>query len=125
MSSTLMKTAEALVAHCRNGTEAEGLNTLYHPDCVSVEAMGMGGGPREFSGLDAIRGKHDYWNATNEVTGGSVDGPFPHGDDRFAVIFDMSGREKATGKEFAMREVAVYHVDPAGKITREEFFYGA
>ncbi len=45
-----------------------------------------------------------------------------HGDDRFAVIFEASGKEKATGKPFSMKEVAVYHVAD-GKIVREEFFY--
>ena len=44
-----------------------------------------------------------------------------HGDDRFAVIFDVAAREKASGKEMVMKEVAIYHVAD-GKIVREEFF---
>jgi ketosteroid isomerase-like protein len=47
--------------------------------------------------------------------------PFLHGDDRFAVIFDIDATEKATGQRMPMREVAVYHVAD-GRIVREEFF---
>ena len=51
-----------------------------------------------------------------------VEGPFLHGDDRFAVIFEMETSPKAGGERTRMREVAVYHTE--GKIVREEFFYG-
>ncbi|MFD2856413.1 nuclear transport factor 2 family protein [Seohaeicola zhoushanensis] len=57
-----------------------------------------------------------------EVTGGTISDPMLHGDDRFAVVFEMQGKEKATGKAFDMKEVGVYHVKD-GKIVREEFFY--
>ena len=46
----------------------------------------------------------------------------PHGEDRFAVIFEAAGRDKSSGDTFEMKEVAVYHVAD-GKIVREEFFY--
>lgn len=124
MSATaLSKLAHALVAHCRNRTEAEGLATLYHPDAVSVEAMAMpGSDSRETTGVAAIRGKHDWWNATFETLSDNVDGPFLHGDDRFAVIFEVETRNRETGETSAMKEVGVYHV-AAGRIVREEFFY--
>ena len=57
-----------------------------------------------------------------EVTGGSVSDPMLHGEDRFAVIFEVSGHEKESGTAFDMKEVAIYHV-AGGKIVREEFFY--
>lgn len=114
--------AEELVAGCRDGREVANLDKLYAPDAVSVEAAAMGEMGREAKGLDAIKAKHDWWNSTQEVTGGTVSDPMMHGDDRFAVIFEVQGREKASGKAFEMREVAVYHVD-GGKIVREEFFY--
>ena len=114
--------AEELVAGCREGREAENLDKLYAPDAVSVEAGAPPGQSREAQGLDAIRGKHAWWNAAMEVTEASVSDPMPHGENRFAVIFEIRGREKESGKSFDMKEVAVYHV-AEGKIVREEFFY--
>lgn len=114
--------ADALVAGCREGREAENLGALYAEDAVSVEAADQGGG-REAHGLEAIRAKHAWWDANVEMTGGSVSDPMPHGDDRFAVIFEAAGRDKASGEAFEMREVAIYTVAD-GKIVREEFFYG-
>ena len=77
---------------------------------------------REATGLDAIRGKHEWWTGNMEMMGGSISDPMLHGDDRFAVVFEVQGKEKASGTTFDMKEVAVYHVAD-GKIVREEFFY--
>lgn len=120
---TLKDIAAELVAGCREGREVENLATLYAPDAVSVEAMDHTGAGRETRGLDGIRGKHAWWDSAMEVTGGRVSDPMLHGDDRFAVIFEVQGREKATDKPFDMTEVAVYHVKN-GRIVREEFFSG-
>jgi ketosteroid isomerase-like protein len=120
-SMTLSEIAQELVAGCRDGRERANLDRLYAPDAVSVEAMDMGGG-RETHGVAGIHGKHDWWAGafvTHELT---VEGPFVHGDDRFAVIFGMDTTDKTTGKRSQGREVAVYHVKD-GKIVREEFFY--
>ncbi len=114
--------ANELVEGCRTNQESVNLERLYAPDAVSVEAMDQGNG-RETKGLDGIRAKHSWWAETFEVTGGQVSDPMIHGDDRFAVIFEVQGREKASGESFDMKEVAVYHV-AEGKIVREEFFYG-
>ena len=114
--------ADALVAANRNQTEAQLLDEHYAQDAVSVEAAAQGDMPREAKGLDAIRAKHAWWNENMEMTGGSVSEPMLHGDDRFAVIYEASGREKATGETFEMKEIAVYHVAD-DKIVREEFFY--
>ncbi len=119
----LKELAQELVAGCREGREKENLGKLYADNAVSVEAMDMSGQGREVKGIEAIRGKHEWWENTMEVTGGEVSDPMIHGTDRFAVIFEMQGKEKASGKEFDMKEVAVYHTK-SGKITREEFFYG-
>ena len=119
---TLDEIARELVAGCREGRERENLDKLYATDAVSVEAADTGPG-RETAGLDGIRGKHDWWDSNFEVTGGTVSDPFPHGDDRFAVIFEMTTRNRQTGEESGMKEVAVYHVAD-GRIVREEFFYG-
>lgn len=120
---TLSELAHELVAGCREGRARENLHKLYAADAVSVEAADMGNG-REAHGLAAIDGKHAWWEANHTMTGGKVDGPFLHGDDRFAVIFLAEGTSNADGKAFSMSEVAVYHAKD-GKIVREEFFYGA
>lgn len=118
---TLQELANELVAGCREGRARANLTKLYAADAVSVESADMGGG-RETHGLQGIDGKHQWWEDNHTVTGGKVDGPFLHGDDRFAVMFASEGTTKADGKPFQMAEVGVYHVKD-GKIVREEFFY--
>ena len=117
---TLKAIADELVAGCREDRARENLDKLYAPDAVSVEPTYMGGG-RETVGLAGIHGKHDWWEATFEVPALTVEGPFLHGDDRFAVIFEMETVNKASGERGTAREVGVYHVRD-GKIVREEFF---
>ncbi len=113
--------ADELVAGCRKNQATANLDALYSVDAVSVEATDQGMG-RESVGLDAIRGKHAWWESNMEASGGSVSDPMLHGENRFAVIFEVQGKEKATGTKFDVKEVAVYHVAD-GKIVREEFFY--
>lgn len=117
----LIEIANELVAGCRESREAENLDKLYAPDAVSVEAMDMGQG-REVVGVDGIKGKHAWFDSMYEILSGEISDPFPHGDDRFAVIFQMNAKNKETGVVEDMKEVAVYHV-AGGKIVREEFFY--
>jgi ketosteroid isomerase-like protein len=118
---TLKEIADELVAGCREDRTRENLDKLYATDAVSVEPTDMGGG-RETVGLQGIHGKHDWWEANFDVPALTVEGPFLHGDDRFAVIFDMETVNKASGERRKDREVGVYHVQ-GGKIVREEFFY--
>jgi ketosteroid isomerase-like protein len=117
----LMEIAKELVAGCREGRETENIHKLYAPDAVSVESADQGAG-REAKGMEAILGKHAWWRGAHEIHGGSADGPYPHGDDRFAVIFEMDVTQKESGQRFQMKEVGIYHVAD-GKIVREEFFY--
>ena len=119
---TLNEIANELVAGCRENRAKANLQKLYAPDAVSVEAADMGNG-RTVTGIAAIEGKHDWWEGAMTVHEQKVGGPFAHGDDRFAVTFDVDYTEKATGKRDTMQEVAVYQVAD-GKIVREEFFYG-
>lgn len=120
--ASLQDIAHALVAHCRNGTEDEGLNTLYAEDAVSIEAADPpGGGDRKTAGLDGIRGKHAFWNENFDVHALDVEGPFIHGEDRFGVIFSVDASEKATGSRFSMKEIGLYRVKDR-KIIEERFF---
>ena len=119
---TLNDIAAELVAGCREGRAAENLDKLYAADAVSVEAadpMGMG---REAQGIDAIKGKHEWWENAFEVLESNVSDPYPHGDDQFAVRFSLKAKSKENGEVSDMDEIAVYHVAD-GKIVREEFFY--
>ncbi len=118
---TLNEIGHELVAGCREGRERANLDRLYAPGAVSVEAADIGGG-RESAGIAAIHGKHEWWQNAHTIHGTSVEGPFMHGDDRFAVMFDMDVTNKESGQRMQMREVGVYHVAD-GKIVREEFFY--
>ena len=118
----LKKIADELVAGCREDRAKENLTKIYAPDAVSVEAQEMPGMGRETHGVEGIRGKHDWWEGAHEVSGASVSDPYIHGEDRFAVIFEVQGKVKETGETFDMKEVAIYHV-ANGKIVREEFFY--
>ncbi len=113
--------AAELVAGCREDRTRENLDKLYADTAVSVEAQDMGQG-RETVGLDGIKAKHDWWDSAMEFLGGDITGPLMSGDDRFAVIFRLKAREKATGNVSEMEEVGLYHVAD-GKIVREEFFY--
>ncbi len=118
----LKEIADELVAGCKENRAKSNLDKLYSADAVSVEAADQQGMGRETKGLEGIKGKHDWWDSSTEVTGGDITGPFMHGEDRFAVIFEVQGKMKDSGESFDMREVAVYHVAD-GKIVREEFFY--
>ena len=118
---TLHDIAMELVAGCREARAKANLDVLYAPDAVSVESVDQGMG-RETVGLDAIKAKHDWWDGAFEFLGGSISDPMPHGDDRFAVHFQLKARNKETDEVSEMEEVGVYHVAD-GKIVREEFFY--
>lgn len=120
--SYLVKTGTAIAKHCNAGTEREGLETLYHADCVSVEAL-EGPNGQEAHGLDAIRGKHDWWESAFEEHSLSTQGPFFNAPNRFTLIFTMDVTERESGQRMQMSEVGLYTVDTDGMVTREEFFF--
>jgi ketosteroid isomerase-like protein len=123
MSETLA-VGKKLVDLCKAGKNAEAMDTLYHPDIVSVEAGAPPGGSARSEGMAAIKGKSEWWVTNHEVHDAKVEGPFPHGD-RFIVRFTYDVTAKAgpmAGKRFTMDEAALYTVKD-GKITQEEFFY--
>ncbi len=113
---------ERLVALCSEGKNLDALDELYSADVVSVEAAKAPGMERTANGIDAVRGKNQWWIDNHEVHSSSVRGPFPHGDDRFCALFDFEVTFKPAGQRFKMEEVAHYTVED-GKIVREEFFY--
>lgn len=119
----LMTLGQSLIDHCLSGREIEFQTNFYTPDAVSAEAAPMPTGGAEAKGLDAIQAKNEWWYSAHELHSQSIEGPFVHGSDRFSVIFDVDVTQKESGERMQMREIATYHVNAAGKITREEFAY--
>ena len=114
--------AEELVSFCRAGKNLDAINSFYAPDIVSIESMGNETMPREMRGIDAVRGKNQWWTENNEVHSATVEGPFIGPDDKFAVYYSYDITAKQNGKRNTMEEMALYTVKD-GKIAREQFFY--
>ncbi len=108
-----------LVEHCRGGKWMEAVNTLYGDDIVSVEPRAMGEMPAEMRGLEAVRGKTEWFIGAHEVHSCTVTGPFV-ARDTFVVQFDLDATDKASGERMQMGEVGIYSVKD-GKVVREEF----
>lgn len=111
--------AKKVVELCRKQAWREAVDTLYADDIVSVEARSMDGGSSEMKGIEAVRGKVDWWVNAMEVHSFAVSDPFV-AHDRFVVQFDVDVTDKESKKRFQMSEVGVYTVKD-GKIAREEF----
>lgn len=116
-----LEIAKKMVELCRQGKNAEALDTLFSPDVVSVEAGAPPGTEREAKGLAAVKAKGEWWVANHEVHSATITGPWPH-DDRFIVGFSYDVTNKPSGQRIKMDEVGLYTVRN-GKIVREEFFY--
>ncbi len=121
-TATAQSIGEQLVQFCNDGNGMEAINTLYSPDIVSIEPCAMGDMPARQEGIDAIRGKNQWWYENHEVHSGEAKGPFPHGEERFAVLFSFDVTNKPMNQRMQMEEVALYTVKD-GKIVQEEFFY--
>ncbi len=112
-----------LVELCRQGKYLDAIAELYDDDIVSVEAQAAPEMPATMKGIDAIRGKNDWWMKNHEVHGGEAKGPFVNGE-RFTVLFrhDVTPKIGASrGRRTSMEEVAVYTVRD-GRIVHEAFF---
>lgn len=118
-----MNIANELVELCRQGKNKEVLERLFSEDIVSVEsAAPQGGGEREVRGLEAVKAKGQHWESDHEIHKAVVEGPWPHGNSKFAVRFCYEVTNKPSNQRFELDEIAVYTVE-SGKIVREEFFY--
>ena len=111
--------AKKVVELTRKQAWHEAVDTLYDKDIVSVEASGMGGESPEKRGIEAVRGKADWWINTMQVHSFKVSGPFV-AHDRFVVQYDVDVTDKSSKQRMHMSEVGVYTVKD-GKIVREEF----
>ena len=123
MTDTLT-VGKKLVEFCREGKNIEAVETLYSPDIVSIEGMGSPAMPARMEGIDAVKGKNQWWLDNHEVHSSEAEGPWPLGD-RFIVRFKYDVTSSAgpmAGKRMNLDETALYTVKD-GKIIQEEFFY--
>jgi ketosteroid isomerase-like protein len=115
--------AQELVNLCRAGKNMDAINKLYSPNIVSIEPMGSEAMPAKMTGIEAIRGKNQWWFDNNEIHSSKVNGPFV-GETQFAVEYSFETTHKPTGQRNQMTELALYTVKD-GKIVTEQFFYNA
>src|SRR5437660_3717369 len=75
----------------------EAIESLYSKDIVSVDARAMEGGSPESRGIEAVRGKTDWWVNTMDVHSAAVSVPFV-AHDRFVVQYDIDATDKNSKK---------------------------
>jgi hypothetical protein len=75
--------------------------------------------PAEMRGLEAVRGKTDWFLNAHEIHSSTVSCPYV-ARDTFVVQYDLDVTDKASGERMQMGEAGVYTVK-SGKVTREEF----
>ena len=119
---TTQEIANDLVAMCREGKFAESGEKYWAPDVVSIEVGGPEGMDPVSRGIEAVRGKGEWWANNHEVDSAEVEGPYCNGD-QFVVRFKMDVTQKGSGQRFNMDEMGVYTLKD-GKIAEERFFYG-
>lgn len=119
--ATTEEVGKDLVAMCSQGQFPEVIEKYYSDGIVSIEAFEAPGMPARQEGIEAIKGKNQWWMDNHEVHGVQVEGPLVGGD-KFAVTFDMDVTSKIAGQRMRMKELAVYTVKD-DKIVQEEFFY--
>lgn len=118
---TAMEIGNELVALCRQGKNQEAIDQFYSPTVESTEPIAMPGMERTQKGIQAIKGKNQWWVDNHEIHGGTVEGPYPHGD-RFILHFIYDVTPRHTGTRMTMDEMGLYTVQN-GKVVKEEFFY--
>ena len=111
-----------MVALCREGKNLESINTLYSESIESIEAGALPGMDQVSKGIEAVRGKNQWWIENHEVHNHEVEGPYPHGEGRFAVHFRYDVTNTPSGNRMKLDEIGLFTVD-GGKIVKEEFFY--
>src|SRR5215475_8479632 len=117
---SVQSVGKKLVEMCNQGKNFDVMRTMYAPGIVSVEGDG-----KETAGQGPVIKKSEDWVSDKAFNGETVAGPFFNGanPDQFSVYFTLDVTPKATGKPITLEEVAIYTVNKADKITREQFFY--
>ena len=124
MAASTVEVGKKLVELCQQGKNLEAVNQLYASDVVSTEVFGDEHMPRVMRGIDAVRGKNQWWFDNHTIHGSETQGPYPNSD-RFIVRMTIDCTPKIgpmAGKRMQFEEAAMYTVKD-GKIVAEEFFY--
>lgn len=108
-----------LVELCRKGEWLKAVESLYGEDIVSVEPRAMDKMPAEMRGLEAVRGKTQWFIGAHEIHSCAVTGPYV-ARDTFVVQFELDVTDKASGERMQMGEVGIYTAKN-GRVVREEF----
>jgi hypothetical protein len=116
-----MEIGKELVALCRQGKNMEAIGKFYSPTIESVEAFAHPQIGQVQTGIDAVKGKNQWWVENHQIHKVEVNGPFPNGD-QFIVHFTYEVTPKHTGKRITMSEMGLYTVQQE-KIAKEVFFY--
>lgn len=114
--------AAEYITHVRAGSYIDLIEQLYAADAVSVEPHPRPGESNIAEGRDALLAKSRAFDEHFTVHSHQIAGPWPHGQDRFAVHMTFEMTHLASGQRTTTDEIAVITVRD-GKITREEFFY--
>ena len=120
----VMEIGQKLVAAVAAGREAEDafVSEFYDADIVSIEGQSGEEMPQRMEGLEAVRGKHNWWNDNNEIHSTTATGPYcGHREDQFVIRHNMDITPTG-GERMQMEEVGIYTL-ANGKIVMEEFLY--
>ena len=120
--SAALEIGTQLVKLCQEGKGDDAIEQFYSDSIVSLE--GPGGEPSiaRMEGIDAVKGKNEWWFANHEIHSMEAEGPYVgHREDQFVVRFKMDVTPKE-GDRMQMTEVGVYTVAD-GKVQQEEFLY--
>ena len=118
---TTSEVARELVSLCRDGRNLEAIDSFYANDVISIESVGDDTMPAKMQGIDAVRGKNQWWMDNHELHGQTVEGAYL-GDGQFAVHYTFDVTNKTSGERVNMSEMALYTVKD-GKVVAEQFFY--
>lgn len=112
-----------LVALSNAGKGTDAVERFYDEKVVSIEGQGTDEMPARIEGLEAVRGKGQWWYDNHDVHSSVAMGPYAgHRDDQFVVRFNLDATFKPSGERSQMEEVGLYTVKN-GKIVQEEFLY--
>ncbi len=119
-----MEIGQALVSAVNQGRDQEWqfVEQYYDAAITSIEGQGTDEMPARIEGVDAVKGKHDWFYGNHEVHSTKAEGPYVgHRDDQFVVRFEIDATPK-DGERMQMTEVGLYTVAD-GKIVQEEYLY--
>lgn len=121
---SIVEIGQTMVEAVNGGRETEWQFVLdtYADDIVSIEGAENGDMPARIDGIDAVKGKHEWWFGNNDVHATVAEGPFIGlRDNQFMLRFTMDITPTG-GERMQMVETALYTVKN-DKITQEEYFY--